>query len=445
MGTGTRAGALGELLAASQLMTLEQVPGAVAAYAARAGWPDVLIYVSDLEQEQLHLLTGVDADGGGSEDSGSGAGAIGSAPADVQIEGTVAGRAFQLGQVLPASASSRGQWWVPLLDGSERLGVLRVGRPGAAVEIGTDVGRLAVLISLLLVSKRGTSDWYGRLVRRRRMEVAAEMEWRLMPPRTFAADRVLISAIMEPAYEISGDAFDYAVSGDTVHLSVFDAMGHDTAAGLTANLAVATCRKYRRQGADLGQIADRIEQTLSEQFDCNRFTTGILADLDMDTGRLAWTSRGHHPPVVIRGRRTIVSLACPPAGPMGTGLGLPTTICEDQLEPGDRLLFFTDGVTEARNRDGQEFGLDRLTDFLIRHHADDLPVPETLRRLVRHHLDYHDGLLRDDATVMLLEWHGPTPYHPSALQERVGLPPSIAPSGPQAAVWSGRSRLDDGA
>ncbi|BBA95566.1 putative serine phosphatase [Actinacidiphila reveromycinica] len=436
MSTDARTRVLGELITASHLMTLEQVPRTVSAYAARAGWPGVLIYVSDLQQDQLYLLTGPGGASDDSDDSGDSGGEAEGAPAELAVEGTVAGRAFQIGEVLPASASSTGQWWIPLLDGSERLGVLRVGLPGAAVEADADVGALAGLVALLLVSKRGTSDSYGRLVRRRRMEVAAEMEWRLMPPRTFAADRVLISAIMEPAYEISGDAFDYAVSGDTVHLSVFDAMGHDTAAGLTANLAVATCRKYRRQGADLGQTADRIEQTLTEQFGTSRYTTGILAELSMATGTLSWTSRGHHPPVVIRGRRTIVPLACPPAGPMGTGLGLPTTICHDRLEPGDRLLFFTDGITEARNDRGEEFGLDRLTDFLIRHHADDLSVPETLRRLVRHHLDYHDGRLRDDATVMLVEWHGPTPYSPSALQERVGLPPSITPDDPLATAWS---------
>jgi serine phosphatase RsbU (regulator of sigma subunit) len=67
----------------------------------------------------------------------------------------------------------------------------------------------------------------------------------------------------------------------------------------------------------------------------------------------------------------------------------------------------TDGITEARRRGGPEFGLARFVDFLVRHHADGLPVPETLRRLVNAVLDHHDGHLEDDATVLMCEWIGP--------------------------------------
>ncbi|SCF92894.1 Stage II sporulation protein E (SpoIIE) [Streptomyces sp. Cmuel-A718b] len=66
---------------------------------------------------------------------------------------------------------------------------------------------------------------------------------------------------------------------------------------------------------------------------------------------------------------------------MGTDLGVPAIPCREQLVPGNRIVLHTDGVTEARDADGHEFGLERFTDFLDRHHADGLPVPETLRRL----------------------------------------------------------------
>nr|WP_323874519.1 PP2C family protein-serine/threonine phosphatase [Streptomyces sp. 3212.3] len=260
-------------------------------------------------------------------------------------------------------------------------------------------------------------------------------------PRTFATDRILISAVMEPAYEVSGDAFDYALAGDTLHMAVFDAMGHDTAAGLTANLALATCRSFRREGADLLRTADGIEEALAEQFRGGRFATGILASLNTTTGVCTWISCGHYPPVIVRGRRTIVHLSCAPSPPLGTELGLSASVCREQLEPGDRLLLYTDGVTEARNADGQEFGLEGLTDFLIRHNTDDLPVPETLRRLVRHHLDYHRGKLNDDATILLLEWHGPAPFRPESLESLVGLPPPHPP----ASLWHhpDRSQRED--
>jgi hypothetical protein len=422
---------LGDLITASHLTTMEQLPGVVAEHAARGGWPQVLVYLVDLQEEVLHLLTGEGPD--------AGEGAV-AEPATLRVDGTVAGRAFQLGRILPASAESDGRWWVPLLDGTERLGVLRVTgdaeRAAMEEDAAAEVMELAGLIALMVVGKRATSDSHARLVRRRHMNVTAELGWRLAPPRTFATDRVFISAVMEPAYEVSGDAFDYAVSAETVHLGVFDAMGHDAAAGLTASIAVAAARNHRRQGTGtLLDSADAVEEALVEQFGESRYATGVLADLDMTTGELSWTARGHPLPVIVRHGRTVVPLACPPGPPMGTGLGLPSTLCRDRLEPGDRLLLYTDGITEARSREGHEFGLERLTDFLIRHNADGLPLPETLRRLIHQHLDYHQGRLEDDATVLLLEWHGPHPYRPEDVESLVGLPENAVPPDLLRTAW----------
>jgi serine phosphatase RsbU (regulator of sigma subunit) len=239
------------------------------------------------------------------------------------------------------------------------------------------------------------------------MNVAAEMQWTLMPPRAFANDQVAIAAVMEPAYDTGGDAFDYAIAGETVHLAVFDAMGHDSTAGLTANLAVTTCRNERRQGTGLARASERIERSLVDHFGYTRYVTAIMADLDTATGKLAWINRGHHPPVLIRDGRWSTTLQCPPAHPMGIEGGLPVHMCHEQLQPGDRLLLYTDGVTEARDSEGGVFGLDRFIHFIVRQHADDLPVPETLRRLMNAIIHYHDGRLQDDATVLFCEWRGP--------------------------------------
>ncbi|RXS68345.1 PP2C family protein-serine/threonine phosphatase [Streptomyces sioyaensis] len=421
---------LGDLIAASHVVTLEQVPDMVAKHAARVGWQEVLIYLADLQQDVLCLLAG--------QESGAGGGAE-TVPDELRIEGTLAGRAFQTGSIVAGAASEGGLWWVPLLDGTERLGVLRAAAAPDTewdAQSAQDLRNLAGLLALMVVSKRGTSDTYARLVRRRRMNVAAEMEWRVMPPRTFATGRVLISAVMEPAYEVSGDVFDYAVAHDIVHLALFDAMGHDTAAGLTANLALAASRNHRRQGSGILPTAEAVERILAEQFDTHRFATGVLAELNTETGVLIWTSLGHPPPVIIRNGRTALSLPCSPAPPMGTGLGLPPSLCRDQLEPGDRLLLYSDGITEARNSEGREFGLPSFTDFLIQHHADGLPVPETLRRLMRRHLSYHDGRLDDDATVLLLEWSGPDPYRPARVEALAGLPEHTTPATALPARWT---------
>ncbi|MEV4805464.1 PP2C family protein-serine/threonine phosphatase [Nonomuraea sp. NPDC049421] len=407
-----RASMLGELIAASHTCTLEQIPGLVAEHAAPSGLREVVIYLADLQQEVLSPLVAEPVPAGKAQE------------AEIGIEGTVAGRSFQHGEILPATVRDPEQWWVPLVDGTDRLGVLRITAPGADTGTLHDMKLLAGLVALLVVSKRPLSDSYARLVRRRRMTVSAEMEWRLMPQRTFATDRLVVSAVMEPAYEVSGDVYDYAIEGHVAHLAIFDAMGHDTAAGLTANLALTTLRNSRQSGMTPAQWADRIDEELTEQFGGERFTTCLLATLDILSGELLWVSCGHYPPVIVR-RRTTVELDCPPSPPAGLGLAETVTECRAQLQPGDRLLLYTDGITEARNRQGEEFGMERFADFLTRHQADELPVPETLRRLIHHHLAYHERRLRDDATVLLVEWPG-RPYPKGRPEALTGLPPGTA-------------------
>ncbi|MGW7461875.1 PP2C family protein-serine/threonine phosphatase [Streptomyces sp. NPDC054797] len=406
---------LAGLLSASHLMPLELLPSKVAEHAAEVGFTEVLIYLADLQGDVMRLLSGEDGD--------TDQAAVGE-ETELKIEGTMAGRAFQYGQILAGADTDEdgGCWWVPLVDGTERLGVLRITTAAADLRAVEDMKLLSALIALLVDSKRRSSDTHARLTRTQPLNIAAEMQWHLMPPPTYADGRVVISAAMEPAYKISGDAYDYAIAGPVVHLSLFDAMGHDTAAGLTANLATGTCRNSRRHGAGLVETSERIEEVLLEQYGRDRYITGILADLDTRTGVLTWVNRGHHPPVVIRGGRWSTLLDCPPAHPMGTDLGLRVSLCRHQLEPGDRLVLYTDGITEARRTGNEEFGLPRFTDFLIRHHADGLPVPETLRRLIHAVLEHHDGHLQDDATVLFCEWLGPTPHPTERVAALAGVP-----------------------
>ncbi|MDT0609152.1 PP2C family protein-serine/threonine phosphatase [Streptomyces lancefieldiae] len=138
-----------------------------------------------------------------------------------------------------------------------------------------------------------------------------------------------------------------------------------------------------------------------------------MLDLDLTTGRITWINHGHHSPVVIRDGDWTGLLPCPPAHPPGTDLGIKATLCRDRLNPGDRLVAHTDGITEAQGTVGEQFGLERSVDFILAHNAEGLRVPETLRRLVHSVLDYQQGRLQDDATVIFMEWHGPhTTTHP---------------------------------
>ncbi|MBY8882440.1 serine/threonine-protein phosphatase [Streptomyces sp. PLK6-54] len=396
------------------LVGFDELPELVQMSGESAGLMRARVFVADLRDDVLCEMTGkgMDAGEGGERFS---------------IDDSLPGTAFRENRALSEMGDDldTDRWWVPVLDGTERLGVLRVdlpaGRddsepldgsgPGATVSGGDRLRAarmLASLAGLHLVSKRPTSDAYSRLTRKGRMTVAAELEWNLMPPLSFANPDVVIAAAAEPAYDIGGDAFDYAVADRTAQVAVFDAMGHDSFAGLTASVAVAAFRNERRQGSNLVGIGEGIERALIDHFDGNRYATAVLADLDLASGEFSWVSRGHPPPIIIRGGRWVSGLECEPAHPLGMGLGLEVTVCREQLKAGDRIVLYTDGITEARDRTGDEFGVARFIEFLNRHHTEGLPVPETLRRLMRAILAHNRGRLADDATVLCLEWHGPS-------------------------------------
>src|SRR3954451_23066825 len=132
--------------------------------------------------------------------------------------------------------------------------------------------------------------------------------------------------------------------------------------------------------------------------------TAVLAELDQRTGILQVISAGHPSGIVIRQGRVVKVLPTPTALPVTLGNRRPPVVVEEALEPGDRLLLYTDGITEARSAEGEQFGVDRLIDFAIKAVADQLPAPETTRRLVHAILDYQNDQLQDDATVLLAEW-----------------------------------------
>ncbi|WP_198681026.1 PP2C family protein-serine/threonine phosphatase [Lentzea terrae] len=376
---------LAHLLEDSHLATLERLPGLVEQRAAPVGLSEILILLADLREQSLVALH---PDG----------------KRTLPVDASLAGRAFRDVALIATARDGGHHFWIPLLDGTERIGVLGVAARSSDRSTVDCVRALASLVAFMLVSKRPHSDTYQMLVRSQPMAIAAEVVWPLMPPLTFATDNLVLTAVLEPAYEIGGDAIDYAIRGDVVHLSIFDAMGHDQSAGLTVALATATCRSHRRRGANLVDTSVAVDQVIGEQFGGRRFATGVLAELDYRTGTLHWVNRGHPPPLLIRQGRWLHQLQCRPAPPMGFQLPAAPVLCREHLEPGDRLLFYTDGIVEARDTRGRQFGLRRFADFVIRREADGCSAPETLRRLMRTVLDHQHGRLQDDASALLVEW-----------------------------------------
>jgi hypothetical protein len=345
----------------------------------------------------------------------------------LSIDSTLAGRAYQTMTVQPVPVHGAGDGgeayrvWIPLLDGADRLGVLSLTVADVSETMLDRYRALASLAGIILVAKTPYSDTYAQVRRDREMTLQGELVWALLPPRTFATDRVLVSASLEPAYAVGGDAFDYSLLGDHLHVSVFDALGHDLSAGLLASVGIASCRSTRRSGGSLAAIAARADDAIATYFGDYQFVTALLCDLNVASGLLTWIPCGHPPPLLIRGNRTVKELTRTGRPPLGlAGLyaargkgrhdgGAPDTLCTEKLQPGDRVLLYTDGVTEGRAADGTPFGPDRLADFIIRQSSANLPAPEMMRRLNHAIVKYQDGQLRDDATAVLIEWQ---PGHP---------------------------------
>ena len=211
------------LLRRSHLMRLAEVRDALTQAALPLGVSAARIYLADLQQRQLALLP-----------VGEGQGAD-----TLPIGSTLAGRAYQT--VTVQSAPVRGangenyQVWIPLVDGTARLGVLSLTVADVSEAMLDRYRALASLVGLVIEAKAGYSDMYAQTQRSREMALQAELVWALLPPRTLATDRVLVSVSLEPAYEAGGDAFDYSLLDDHLHVSIFDALGHDLSAGLTGS------------------------------------------------------------------------------------------------------------------------------------------------------------------------------------------------------------------
>ncbi len=382
------------LLGRTHLSAPADVAELVALTAAEAGGDDAVLFLADHEQENLVPVP---------------RGPAWPDAVPVPVDGSVRGRAYVTSRIVETPTDDgRRRLALPLLDGTERLGVLVVvlhGRDGAVPEPVLAVWeRFAHLVAQVVQGKSAYGDTFERVRRTRPMAVSAELQRSMAPPLTFATQGLVVSAILEPCYDCGGDTFDYAVDREALHLAVVDAMGHGLTAARTAAVAVAAYRRARRGGLDPAQTYASVDAELADALDGEGFATAVLGRLDLASGVFTWVAAGHPEPLLLRDGRLVKTLAAPPATPLGTGLTASVETGSEQLQPGDRLLLHTDGLAEARTADGTFFGLERLGDFVERASHAGYAAPETLRRLRRAVLEHQDGRLQDDATAVLVEW-----------------------------------------
>jgi hypothetical protein len=398
-----------DLLQRARLAQPDELSAAVAA-AAEPLQLDVWVYLVDQEQRVLYPVPRPRTD----------------PPEPLPVESTVAGEVFMTVEPRPSADNGRRRLWLPLLDGTERLGVLEFVVHGDVAlddpELLSGCDLYGQLIGHLVATKIPYGDGLLKVRRTRRMSEASELVWRLLPPLTFACHRMVVSAVLEPCYEVGGDGFDYAVDDMTVFFAIYDTAGHQLRAGLGTAVVMSAIRAARRAGDDLAALADAADRALATHLPELRFTTAVLGELHLDTGRLRYLNAGHPQPLLIRDGKVVRSLERGRRLPLG--LDDPRVeVAEEFLEHGDRLLLYTDGVTETRGRHGDQFDTDGLVGIVERA-TGHLPAPETLRRLCHAALDQYDGPPTDDITLMLLEWS------PDAVVQMMPGPAVAPPVGP---------------
>ena len=387
---------LERLALASTTLHPDDIATLVAQEVSGAGLGDARLYLACLEQRELIPLP-----------------ARGETPSTdnrIDIDDSPAGTAYrsELPVVEAGDEAETVTVWLPLMDSAERLGVMALTTNTMADDQMRLCQAIANLTGELISNKTDYGDLITQTRRTRPVTVAAELRWSMLPPLTFTGQNLTITGIVAPAYEIAGDTFDYAVNGDVAHLTILDAVGHGLEAARIANLAIGVYRHSRRSRLDPAHTYRSMNETIAAQFGPEKFATAQVATLQLSTGRLRWVNAGHPTPMVIRGahRIDLPSHVWLPVGLADPESGEPPT-SEAHLQPGDLVVFFTDGVVEARSASGVEFGRDRLGALLERAVALGEKPAETLRVVSHELLSHQPDKLRDDATLLLLSWDGP--------------------------------------
>ena len=374
------------LLHESRRAAPDQLGSFLARRAERFGMRDLSVYVTDYEQRSLVPIVGSEEE------------------AAIDIGGSAGGLAFTTASQREEPTEGGVRLWSVVVDGAARLGVMAATYSDIDDEARALADSLAGVVAALLVTRGQCTDAYTTLRRSQKVTLAAEMQWQLLPPMSLDSGRVSVAGLIHPAYEVGGDAFDYAVNGDTLDFGVFDAMGHGLESSQLAHLAVTSYRHSRRSGLDLVATYQAMDEAVASRILGEEFVTCILGRLDLLDGSLTWINIGHPLPLLVRGGEVIASLACQPTLPAGLGGGVVAEIAHDVLEPGDRLFCITDGVVDAHRPGGVDFGEERLVELLRAKSRAGLDAAETVRQLTHTVLDHHD-LLSDDTTAFLIDFH----------------------------------------
>ena len=288
---------------------------------------------------------------------------------------------------------------VPVTDRGDAMGVIEMTVPWTPSERDVaDVEECARALAYVVVGCRRHTDLFEWAQRSLPFSLAAEIQRRLLPAAfTCEAGQLTVSGWLEPANAVGGDTFDYSLDRDTLHVSITDAVGHDVHAAMLATLLVSSLRNGRRREQGLLEQASAANDALAAHSGPGDFVTGQLVRINRHTARMSIVNAGHPFPYrVHNGVVDRVDLAIDM--PFGLRPGREFTYQEVELRAGDRIALVTDGILE-RNAASLEIAA------LLAATADRHPR-EVVYTIGDEVLRATGGDLRDDATIVCIDWHG---------------------------------------
>jgi serine phosphatase RsbU (regulator of sigma subunit) len=299
------------------------------------------------------------------------------------------------------------------------LGVLKLFRGFALVDvpIGTPFfqismlvpawadGTFALLISLVLVNLLVLLEVADRLSLKGELEVAREIQLAMLPAGTYTAADIEVCGATRPANTVGGDFYDVLPLPDgRIILTLGDVAGKGSPAALLMALLLAVLRTLVDEGLEPQALVERLNAQIWRHSPAARFITIFYAVYTPSTGSLVYVNAGQNPPLIRRRDDSFERLA-------GTGIALGMfdrssyAAVETRIDPGDMLVIYSDGITEAEDPAGRPLEETGLQDMVSRYHSE--PAAQLCTSVVKA-VEAHAQAPRfaDDLTILVLKRSG---------------------------------------